>query len=125
MIDFDGIDGFDDQVSALENSLQDATAFTRAFTGELTRMGATVDTLGTDVSALSSGFSRGIKGAIDGLVDGSSTLGDALRGLRQSMLDTVYNAAVTMSAGSCPRRSAGCSTPSCRWPMAAPSARAG
>ena len=38
MIDFDGIDGFDDQVSALENSLQDATAFTRAFTGELTRL---------------------------------------------------------------------------------------
>ena len=29
MIDFDGIDGFDDQVSALENSLQDATALTR------------------------------------------------------------------------------------------------
>ena len=95
MIDFDGIDGFDDQVSALENSLQDATAFTRAFTGELTRMGATVDTLGTDVSALSSGFSRGVKGAIDGLVDGSSTLSEAFAGLRQSMLDTVYNAAVT------------------------------
>jgi len=95
MIDFDGIDGFDDQVSALENSLQDATAFTRAFNSELTRMGATVDTLGTDVSALSSGFSRGVKSAIDGLVDGSSTLSDALGSLRQSMLDTVYNAAVS------------------------------
>ena len=95
MIDFDGIDGFDDQVSALENSLQDATALTRAFTGELSRMGATVDALGTDVSALSSGFSRGVKGAIDGLVDGSSTLSEAFHGLRQTMLDTVYNAAVT------------------------------
>ena len=95
MIDFDGIDGFDDQVAALEGSLQDATNMTAAFNGELTRMGATVDRLGTDVSALSGGFSRGIKSAIDGLVDGSSTLGDALRSLRQSMLDTVYNAAVT------------------------------
>ena len=95
MIDFDGIDGFDDQVSALEASLQNATGLTAAFNGELNKMGATVDGLSADVSALSGGFSRGIKGAIDGLVDGSSTLGDALRSLRQSMLDTVYNAAVT------------------------------
>lgn len=95
MIDFDGIDGFDDQVTALETSLQNASSLTAAFNGELSRMGATVDALGTDVSALSSGFSRGVKGAIDGLVDGSSTLGDALRGLRQTMLETVYNAAVT------------------------------
>ncbi len=95
MIDFDGIDGFDDQVSALENSLQDAASLTRSFSGELDRMGATIDALGTDVSVLSGGFSRGVKGAIDGLVDGSSTLGDALRSLRQTMIDTVYNASVT------------------------------
>ena len=95
MIDFDGIDGFDDQVAALEGSLQDATNLTAAFNGELNRMGATVDRLSTDVSVLSGGFSRGIKSAVDGLVDGSSTLGDALRGLRQTMLDTVYDAAVT------------------------------
>lgn len=95
MIDFDGIDGFDDQVAALENSLQDATNMTAAFNGELNRMGATVDRLSTDVSVLSGGFSRGLKNAVDGLVDGSSTLGDALRSLRQTMLDTVYDASVT------------------------------
>jgi len=95
MIDFDGIDGFDDQVAALEGSLQDATNMTAAFNGELNRMGATIDRVGTDVSVLSGGFSHGLKSAVDGLVDGSSTLGDALRGLRQSMIDTVYNASVT------------------------------
>ena len=94
MIDFDGIDGFDDQVAALEGSLQDAAGLTRAFNTELTRMGATFDEIGTDAAAFSTGFSSGIKGALDGLVDGSSTLGDALRSLRQSMLDTVYNASV-------------------------------
>jgi len=95
MIDFDGIDGFDDQVAALESSLQDATNMTAAFNSELARMGATVDRLSTDVSVLSGGFSRGLKTAVDGLVDGSFTLGEALKGLRQTMLDTVYDAAVT------------------------------
>lgn len=95
MIDFDGIDGFDDQVTALETSLQNAASLTAAFNGELGRMGATIDRVGADVSVLSGGFSRGLKSAVDGLVDGSMTLGDALRGLRQTMLDTVYNAAVT------------------------------
>ncbi|MCB1337046.1 MAG: phage tail tape measure protein [Maritimibacter sp.] len=97
MIDFagiDGLEGFDDQVAALEGSLQDAAALTAAFNGELGRMGATIDQLGTDVSVLSGGFSRGLKHAVDGLVDGSMTLGDSLRALRQSMLDTVYDAAV-------------------------------
>lgn len=94
MIDFDGIDGFDDQVEALENSLQSATGMTAAFSGELKRMGATIDELGTDVAVLSGGFSRGLKGAVDGLVDGSMTLGGALRSLRDTMLNTVYDASV-------------------------------
>ncbi len=94
MIDFDGIDGFDSQVTALEYSLQDAASLTRSFSTELSRMGATIDKLGSDTSAFSTGFARGFKGALDGLVDGSSTLGDAFRSLRQSMLDTVYNASV-------------------------------
>lgn len=94
MIDFTGIDGFDDQVEALENSLQSATGLTAAFSSELKRMGATVDELGTDVAVLSGGFSRGLKGAVDGLVDGSMTLGGALRSLRDTMLSTVYDASV-------------------------------
>lgn len=95
MADLESIDGFDDQVAALEGSLQGATAMTAAFSAELERMGATVDELATDVSLLSSGFSRGLKGAIDGLVQDGASLADVLRDLRQSMLDTVYDSSVT------------------------------
>jgi len=95
MADLESIDGFDDQVAALEGSLQGATAMTQAFSAELDRMGATIDEISTDVSVLSGGFSRGLKGAIDGLVYGSATLADTLSGLRQAMIDTVYNASVS------------------------------
>jgi len=94
MADMDRIDGFDDQLAALENSLQGASMMTASFRGELDRMGATVDRLSTDVSVLSGGFSRGLKGALDGLVFGSMTLSDAFRSLRQTMINTVYDASV-------------------------------
>jgi len=94
MADLDRIDGFDDQLAALENSLQGASLMTASFRGELDRMGATVDRLSTDVSVLSGGFSRGLKGALDGLVFGSMTLSDAFRSLRQTMINTVYDASV-------------------------------
>ncbi|RME13812.1 MAG: phage tail tape measure protein [Alphaproteobacteria bacterium] len=95
MAQLDGIEAFDDQVAALEGSLQGATTLTAAFSGELEKMGATIDAISTDVSALSGGFSRGLKSALDGLVFDSSSLTDAFKTLRQAMIDTVYNASVT------------------------------
>jgi phage-related minor tail protein len=94
MADLDGIDGFDDQIAALEGSLAGAGAMVAAFSHELDRMGATIDVLGTDVSVLSGGLSRGLKRAIDGLVFDSKSLTDALRTVGQSMVNTVYNAAL-------------------------------
>jgi len=94
MAELDGIDDFDDQVAALEGSLQGASLLTAAFRGELDRMGATIDGISTDVGVLSGGFSRGLKASLDGLVFGSMTLQDAFRNLRQSMIDTVYDASV-------------------------------
>lgn len=95
MADLASIDGFDEQVAALEGSLEGATTVTAAFSSELEKMGATVDALSTDVNVLSGGFSRGLKGALDGVVFGSDSLTEALKSVRQSMIDTVYNAAVT------------------------------
>jgi phage-related minor tail protein len=94
MADLESIDGFDDQVAALEGSLQSASVMTAAFSSELAKMGATIDVISTDVGVLSGGFSRGLKGAIDGVVFGSMTLTDALKSVRQSMIDTVYDASV-------------------------------
>jgi phage-related minor tail protein len=95
MADLESIDGFDDQVAALEGSLQGATVMTSAFSAELDRMGSTIDEISTDVSVLSGGFSRGLKGAIDGLVYDSASLADTLKNLRQAMIDTVYDASVS------------------------------
>ncbi len=94
MADLDGIDGFDDQIAALEGTLAGAGAMAAAFGHELERMGATIDVLGTDVSALSGGLSRGLKRAIDGLVFDSKSLTDALRTVGTAMVNTVYNAAL-------------------------------
>lgn len=94
MADLGSIDGFDEQVAALESSLQGAATMTAAFSSELEKMGSTVDALSTDVGVLSGGFSRGLKGALDDVVFGSSTLTDALKSVRQSMIDTVYNSSV-------------------------------
>lgn len=94
MADLESIDGFDDQVAALEGTLQSASVMTAAFSSELAKMGATIDVISTDVGVLSGGFSRGLKGAIDGVVFGSMTLTEVLKSVRQSMVDTVYNASV-------------------------------
>lgn len=94
MAELDGIDGFDDQVAALESSLQGASTMAAAFSGELDRMGATIDELSTDVSALSGGLTRGLRKALDGVVFDSMSLADALGTLRQSIIDTAYDAAV-------------------------------
>ncbi|PID37162.1 MAG: phage tail protein [Rhodobacterales bacterium] len=94
MADLEGMDGFDDQVAALEGSLSTASGMAQAFNAELGRMGATMDTLGSDVSALNSGMSRGLKSAIDGIVLGGDTLSEAIEGLGRSMMQTVYNAAL-------------------------------
>ncbi len=94
MSDFNDFEGFDEITASLESSLQGATTLASLFNAELAKLGATFDDIGTDVSALSGGFSRGLKSALDGLALGSGTLSDAFTSLRDSMVKTVYNASV-------------------------------
>jgi len=94
MAELDGIEGFDDQVAALEGSLQGASTMAASFSVELDRMGATIDVLSTDVGALSGGISRGLRRAIDDLVFDSGSLADALKTVSQAMIDTAYDAAI-------------------------------
>lgn len=95
MADLESIDGFDDQVAALEGSLQGAATMAASFSAELGRMGSTIDELGVDVSSLTGGISRGLKRAIDGLVFDTMTLDQAFQTVGKSILDTVYNAALS------------------------------
>ncbi len=94
MDDVDGLDGFDDQVAALERSLGGAQAVAAAFDSELIRMSSTIADTGRDVGLLSSGFSRGLRRSIDSLIFDGEKLSNTFRGLAQSMLNTAYSTAM-------------------------------
>ena len=95
MAEIYGIAEFDDQVAALEGSLQGATALAAGFKMELERVGAVFVDINDDVSNLSSGMTSGLRKSLDGLVYGSMNVQDALKSLGQSILDTVYDTAVS------------------------------
>lgn len=94
MADMGSIDGFEDQVDALESSLGGAQSMAAAFDAELRNMQATIADLGTDVNVLSRGISSGLRKAFDGLIFDGMKLSDAMRGVAQSMVDAAYNAAI-------------------------------
>lgn len=93
MSDFFGRDGFDDQIDALESAMGGAADMAAAFGSELRQMQATMADTGRDIGNLQRGISRGLRGAIDGLVFDGDKLSDALKGVGQSMLDAAYTAA--------------------------------
>lgn len=99
MAEIESLDDFDDQVAALEGSLKGATALAAGFSAEIERVGATFDKVNYDVSGLSSGLSRGLRRSLDGLVYGSMNAEQALSALGRSMLDTVYDTAVSPLVG--------------------------
>ncbi|MGH1329682.1 MAG: phage tail tape measure protein [Paracoccaceae bacterium] len=99
MDDINGLGQFDDQIEALETAMGGAQAMAAAFDQELVRMTATIADTGREVATLERGISRGLKGAIDGLVFDGDTLSQALQGVGKSMLDAAYNAAVKPVTG--------------------------
>lgn len=99
MDDINGLGQFDDQIEALEAAMGGAQAMAAAFDQELVRMSATIADTGREVATLERGISRGLKGAIDGLVFDGDTLSQALQGVGKSMLDAAYNAAVRPVTG--------------------------
>lgn len=99
MDDINGLGQFDDQIEALETAMGGAQAMAAAFDQELVRMSATIADTGREVATLERGISRGLKGAIDGLVFDGDTLSQALQGVGKSMLDAAYNAAVKPVTG--------------------------
>ncbi|MCG6901800.1 MAG: phage tail tape measure protein [Rhodobacter sp.] len=90
----DELDGFDEQIGALESSLGGATAMAATFDRELRGMRETIGDTGREVKVLSGGISRGLRSAFDGLVFDGLKLSDALRGVARSMVDAAYNAAI-------------------------------
>ncbi len=94
MADLTSINGFQEQVDALENAMDGAQSMTAAFTAELRQMQASIADLGTDVNLLSRGISSGLRKAFDGLIFDGAKLSDALGQVAQSMVNAAYNAAL-------------------------------
>lgn len=88
------IEELQDQVNALEATLGASGVMVAAFEGELSRMQQTMLFTGREVNTLSSGIGGGLRKAFDGLVLDGMKLSDALRSVAQSMISSVYTAAL-------------------------------
>ncbi|MEZ5913098.1 MAG: phage tail tape measure protein [Paracoccaceae bacterium] len=86
----DDVDALGDDLIALEGALGSTAQMVAAFDGELSRMRESLVFTGREIGTLSSGLSRGLKSAFDGVVLDGMKLSDALKGVAQSMVDTVY-----------------------------------
>ncbi|ALG90159.1 tail protein [Rhodovulum sp. NI22] len=95
MAELDGLEGFDDQVSGLGESLGNAREVAAAFDAELVRMRESVTLTNREVGSLSRSIGRGLRSAFDGLVFDGDKLSDALNQVSRSILNTAYSAAVT------------------------------
>ena len=94
MAEFDEVDGLDQSLETLETALGATTGMTQAFGNELARLDDSLGGTAKEVTTLSRGVSRGLKGAIDGLVFDGDKLSTALNGVAKSMLDTAYSVSV-------------------------------
>jgi phage-related minor tail protein len=94
MAEIDGLDGFQEQVDSLETSLGAASGMAAGFESELRRMQAAMSATSSDVASLERGLSRGLRRAFDGVVLDGMKLSDALQTVAQSMVNTVYSAAL-------------------------------
>jgi hypothetical protein len=82
------------QIASLEIAVGQATGVLAGFEGELSRMRDSMVFTGREVNVLSSGIGSGLRRAFDGVVFDGMRLSDALRGLSQSIINTVYNVAL-------------------------------
>lgn len=91
MADFEELQ---DQIAALEASLSGTAGVVGAFEGELAKMRDSLVFTGREVNSLSAGIGRGLRSAFEGLVFDGLKLSDALKGVAQTMIDTVYSIAM-------------------------------
>ena len=83
-----------DQIAALETTLGSSVSMVAAFGGELDKMKDSMVFADREVSSLASGFGGGLRRAFDNVVLDGGKLSDALKGLADTMSQTVYNVAM-------------------------------
>ena len=88
------INEFEAQLAALEATLSGTTGIVSSFENELARMREGLVFTGREVGTLSIGIGGGLRRAFDGLVFDGLRLSDALKGLGQSIVNSVYSVAI-------------------------------
>ena len=82
------------QISALEQRLGQTTGLVSEFDTELAGLGRNLTFTGREVEGLSRSFSTGLRRAFDGVIFDGMRMQDALRGIAQTMVNSVYNTAM-------------------------------
>lgn len=83
-----------EQLAGLEDRLGASAAMVAAFDGELARLRDSATFTSREVSTLSNGIAGGLRRAFDGLAFDGLRLSAALRGVAQTIVDTVYSVAM-------------------------------
>lgn len=94
MVDIEGLEDLDVQVSALDENLGAASEMAATFNSEMARVRETFASTGQDVAALDRGLSRGLNRAIRGAVIEGDSLSVSLENLAETMVNSVFNAAL-------------------------------
>lgn len=87
-------DGFSGGLDQLDENMGQAGRMTAEFEKELARLRQSMAYTSREVSTLSSGLESGLRRAIDGLAFDGMKLSDALKGIGQSIADTVFSIAM-------------------------------
>ena len=82
------------QIAALEARLGQTTGLVAEFDSELAGLGRNLVFTGREVDTLSRNFSTGLRRAFDGVIFDGMRLQDALRGIAQTMVNSVYGVAM-------------------------------
>ena len=82
------------QISALEQRLGQTTGLVVEFDSELAGLGRNLTFTGREVEGLSRSFSTGLRRAFDDVIFDGMRMQDALRGIAQTMVNSVYNTAM-------------------------------
>ncbi len=88
------VSDLNEQITALETSLGQASGVVSAFDGELSKMRSSLVYTGREVNTLANGISGGLRRAFDGVVFDGMKLQDALRAVAQSISRTAYDIAM-------------------------------
>lgn len=94
MIELDSVDGFEAQVSALEEALAGASSMAGGFQAEMAKVRESLAETGKGASKLEGALNSGLSRAIDGIVFDGMKLSDALGTIARSMIGASYRAAV-------------------------------